>query len=117
MSKHILTIDPDIDQLMIDEEGVSISPDNKGLIRGVYDQNGYPIAFPEILSWYEEIEPIVISSGTGEEYQKDWEDYHKRGLDLAHQLRERLSDDFDLWYEAPFEDKSGTIPQPILIVR
>ena len=30
--------------------------------------------------------------------------------------KEVLSPDFDLWYEAPYEDKSGTIPKPILII-
>lgn len=115
--KHVLTICPDIDQLIVNEEGISLSPDKSGLIREVYDQNGNSIVFPEMLSWYKEIESIVIASETGEKYQKDWQEYHKRGLELAHQLREWLSDDFDLWYEAPFEDKSGTIPHPILIMR
>ena len=60
--------------------------------------------------------PIIIKSETGESYEKDWQDYHRRGLELAKQLREMLSPDFDLWYQAPYEDKSGIIPKPILII-
>ena len=70
----------------------------------------------ELLEWHKEIEPIVIASETGSEYKKDWADYHKRGLELAKQLREKLSTDFDLWYTAPWEDKSGTIKRPRLII-
>ena len=68
-----------------------------------------------MIEWAREVSPIVVSAGVGEPYEKDWADYHKRGLELAHRLRNILSDDFDLWYSAPFEDKSGTIPKPILI--
>jgi hypothetical protein len=59
---------------------------------------------------------IVVASETGDPYEKDWTDYHMRGLTLSRQLRERLSLDYDLWYEAPFEDKSGIIPRRKLII-
>ena len=113
--KHILTICPDVNQLMIDEEGVSWETDNDGTILDTYDKDGNLICIPELLSWYKEIEPIVIASETGKEYNKDWADYHKRGLALAQELRRVLTPDFDLWYEAPYEDKSGLIPRPIFI--
>ena len=64
----------------------------------------------------QEIEPIVITSATGQPYRKDWKDYHERGLKFAHELRKRLSTDIDLWYVAPYEDKSGIIDHPILIL-
>ena len=35
---------------------------------------------------------------------------------LARRLRELLPNDYELWYEAPFEDKSGIIPHSKLIV-
>ena len=36
----------------------------------------------------------------------DWDDYNMRGVELAKKLRKQLSQDFDLWYEPPFEDSS-----------
>lgn len=109
--KHILTIDPDVMQLFHDEEQVAYDG-----FYDVYDKEGKPIEMNELLEWHKEIEPIVIASETGSEYKKDWADYHKRGLELAKQLREKLSTDFDLWYTAPWEDKSGTIKRPRLII-
>lgn len=110
-NKHILRICPDVDAIMFDEENVAWSS-----LEDLYDKEGKPIEMPELETWAEEIEPIVIASETGEPYEKDWEDYHRRGLELAKQLREKLSTNFDLWYAAPYEDKSGTIPKPMLIL-
>lgn len=109
--KHILTIDPDIMQLLYDEEGVT-----REELESAYDKDGKSIKVEDLLEWQKEIEPIVIASETGETYEKDWADYHLRGLDLAKQLRERLSTDFDLWYDCPFEDKSGTLKKCRLVV-
>lgn len=114
--KHILTIDPDVDQIFLDEDGVTWEADNDGVLTDIYDKNGSPIVFMELKEWADEMFPIVVASATGEPYSKDWCDYHQRGLALAHQLREKLSTDFDLWYSAPFEDKSGTITDKILII-
>jgi hypothetical protein len=47
----------------------------------------------------------------------DRERYHKQGIKLAQELRKVLSPDFDLWYEVPFEDKSGFIKHPFLILE
>lgn len=70
----------------------------------------------EMYEWQQEIEPIVIASATGQPYSKDWRSYHERGLKLAHELRKRLSPEIDLWYDAPYEDKSGIINHPMLIL-
>ena len=69
----------------------------------------------DLEKWHQEIRPIIIASETKRDYEKDWDEYHSRGLKLAQQLRKKLSTDFDLWYEAPFEDKSGNIPNAMLI--
>ena len=47
----------------------------------------------------------------------DWEQYHNQGVRLAQELRKVLSEDFDLWYKAPFEDKTGTIKHPFLVLE
>lgn len=115
--KHVLTICPDFDEVCHDEKSGSYSIDKDGIIDDVYDKDGMPIIIKELREWQVEIDPIVANSEAGKPYQKDWEDYHKRGLVLAHKLREVLSPDFDLWYSAPLEDKSETISKPILIIN
>lgn len=108
--KRIIKIDPNYDYFLIDDEDVACSLDD------LYTRDGQPISLPAFEQWQQELCPIIIKSETGESYEKDWQDYHRRGLELAKQLREMLSPDFDLWYEAPYEDKSGIIPKPILII-
>lgn len=115
--KSILTIDPDYDQVLIDQDGCSYSFYSDGLLEeNICDKDGKPIYMKEMYEWQQEIEPIVIASATGQPYSKDWKDYHERGLKLAHELRKRLSPEIDLWYVAPYEDKSGIIDHPILIL-
>jgi hypothetical protein len=56
--------------------------------------------------WYKEISPIIVDAAVGKSYEKDWDDYNMRGVELAKKLHKQLSQDFDLWYEPPFEDSS-----------
>ena len=107
--KHIVRICPDYNEYLWDEDDTAIG------MGDLYDKEGKPIRMPEFDAWAHEIAPIVVDSETGRPYEKDWLDYHKRGINLAHQLRKRLSPEFDLWYETPFEDKSDTISRKILI--
>ncbi len=108
--KHIITICPDFDYFLMDEEKVSLD------LESLYSSDGKPISLHAFEEWQEEISDIVVKAATGKEYDKDWQDYHRRGLELAKQLRSMLSTDFDLWYDAPYEDKSGIISKPILII-
>ena len=117
MVKHIITIDPGIAQLFYDEEGVSYEVEKDGTIDFVYDRNGNPISIKDFFTWHIEINQIVIDSEAGHPYTMDWEEYHRRGIRLAQDLRKVLSPDFDLWYNAPFEDKSGLIKHPFLILE
>ncbi len=116
--KHILQICPDYDSFGEDlATGYNISIDNSGELEdGLRNKKGEKIVMPELAKWQREIHPIVIAFETSEPYEKYWADYHRRGLGLAHQLREQLSDDCDLWYTAPFEDKSGTIKRSVLVM-
>ena len=116
--KHIFQICPDYDSLGEDlTTGYNITIYDSGeLDETFYDKKGEKIIMPELAKWQREIHPIVIASETNQPYEKDWADYHRRGVGLAHQLREQLSDDCDLWYTAPFEDKSGIITKSILIL-
>ena len=108
--EHVLTICPDYGQLYTDEEKLS------GDLGLLYDKEGKPIQMDELEEWQWEINPIVVASATGHDYSKDWPDYHKRGWALSKQLRERLSTDFDLWYDCPWEDNSGTLKKKHLVL-
>ncbi|MBO5874199.1 MAG: hypothetical protein J6Q35_04115 [Rikenellaceae bacterium] len=116
--KNTIVICPDYDEwghsLSEDVPPFSIAPDGRNDSESIYDKDGNPIVMPELYEWQKEIEPIIIASETGEPYEKDWDDYHQRGLEIAYKFRAVLSSDFDLWYEAPFEDKSGTVSGEIL---
>ena len=117
--KHAIVICPDYDEwgysLSEDVPPFSIASDGRIDNKDIYDLDGKPIVMPELYEWQKEIEPIVVAFSVGEPYDKDWADYHRRGLYIAHKLRQVLSPDFDLWYEAPLEDRSRTIPQMLLI--
>lgn len=107
--EHVITICPNFDFYLMDGERESLD------LADLQDKAGQPVVMPELDAWAEEMPPIVVASETGQPYEKDWTDYHQRGLELARQLRSRLSSNYELWYEAPFEDKSGTIKERITI--
>lgn len=109
--RYSIKICPDFDVYLWDEENVPLE------LSDLTDINGNPIQMPEFDDWAKEITPIVIDSETGHPYKKDWEDFHKRGLAYAHKLRKMLTSSCELWYEAPWEDKSGIISRPIQIVN
>lgn len=114
--RTILQINPDYDTCFyyLSEDHAPLSIENDQ-IDGLMDANGVPIVIPGYSAWLEELQPIIIASETGHDYTFDWQDYHRRGIALAKQLRALLPDDTDLWYSAPFEDTSQQIPRPILI--
>ena len=107
---------PNYDYVIRDGEGVSVDVDmENGFFDEIYDKNGNPFKMPELVEWQKEITKVILESAIGNSIPFDWEDYHKRGRALAQQLRDKLSSDFDLWYEAPVEDHSGIIAKPILV--
>ena len=107
---HTIRICPDYNYYLLDSDNAALD------LIDLLDKDGTPIIMPEMDEWSKEICSIVVASETGQHYEKDWEDYHKRGIALARRLRELLPNDYELWYEAPFEDKSGIIPHSQLIV-
>ena len=115
--KRILMMIPDYDEVITDTEGNHIDIDgDDGNIDDLYDKEGKPFMIEGLKEWQTEIEPVVIEGAVGRTVDSfDWKNYHERGLVLAHELRKKLSCDFDLWYKAPVEDKSGLITRPIYI--
>ena len=109
--KSILIINPDYDELIYDENNLMLYEDDLGeIINDEFDIQGF-------FEWGREIHPIVIEASVGNPYEKDWEDYHRRGLEYARELRKCLSDEYDLWYHRPFEDKTNTVPDKQLIIE
>ena len=108
--RKILIMDPDWDYFLRDTEGYVYSYDD------LDDLCRQTIIIPGLRQWHKELQPIISKSEFGEPYRKDWKSYHERGLELAHRLRKSLPKEYDLWYTAPFEDNSGIIRKPILIV-
>lgn len=108
---EVLTIQPDYDFFIIDENGYVWNYDE------LDELCEKPVQIHGLKEWCKEIVPVVIEGAVGREFPKDWADYHRRGLELARKLREVLPEKYELWYEAPVEDKSGTIEKPVLIVR
>lgn len=114
--KEILRICPDADAVLWNLENEALAIDKEtGLIDDVYDKNGQQLILVGLQEWADEIFKIIVKDAVNQSIDFDWKDYHKRGLALAQELRRKLSPDFDLWYEAPFEDKSGTIKRRRLI--
>lgn len=107
--KERILICPDYDFYLKDSEDAAIS------LEELEGKDGHLVFLPALDVWAEELKPIVLASELGQPYEKDWQDYHKRGLALARQLRRMLSNDYELWYEAPFEDKSGIIQSAIKV--
>ncbi len=115
--RRILKICPDYDFLISDLCGEPLDIEgNNELIDGLRDKDGNQLSIKGLQEWGNEIKNIIVKSETGRDYSSfDWKDFHRRGLDLAQQLKEKLPSDIDLWYEAPFEDNSRTILHPMLI--
>lgn len=117
--KRVLTICPAYDYIIIELDGTVIDVDLiDGSLEELYDDKGETITIQGLKEWQCEIRHVVIDGEMGKDTSTfDWGNYHERGLLFAQQLREKLSSDFDLWYEAPIADNSGTIPQKRLIYK
>lgn len=115
--KRILTIDPDYYATIIDTENMLVEVENESgyLDEELYDKDGNPIWMPEIAEWHREAKPVILESEMGNVIPFDWEDYHRRGIELAQRLRDKLSPDFDLWYYVPLADKTSKIPRKVFL--
>lgn len=70
-----------------------------------------------ISEWYNDFNSVVdyVKGNLPESF--DVTMWHAKGLMFAKLLREKLPSDVELWYRAPFEDKSNTIPEPVQIIK
>lgn len=107
--KERIMICPDFGCYLWDAEHVGLG------IHNLNDKSGKPIVMDDFDTWADEIDSMLHLRETGILYEKAWANYHKRGLELARQFRRRLSSDYELFYQTPPEDKSGTIAKCIMI--
>ena len=116
--KRIFTIDPDYDITVLDEESCTYYCENDDTLELCIDdnENYITINIPGLYQWQQEFENATDFTETKTKDNFDWLVWHKRGMVLAKQLREKLPPSCDLWYSAPYEDKSGTIKDKILIL-
>ena len=108
--KEIVIINPDYDSCLINHESCAID------IGDLLDEQGTPVEMPALEAWCREIKAVIVESAVGRDVAFDWADWHRRGIELAKQLRKQLPVCYDLWYSVPSEDKSGIIKDSILII-
>lgn len=115
--KRFFTISPDCTGIMLlDDEGCAYPCDEDTLELCIdKDENYVTINIPGIYQWQQEFERATDFAETTTKDDFDWGGWHKRGIELAKQLRAKLPKSCDLWYDAPFEDKSGTIKEKFLV--
>lgn len=116
---HIVTITPDYGNVLggIDGDcvGVDIDGDDRITICNKdLDKEICVVTIPGIYVWYKEFESKSdgVNSTMG---CIDVEEWHRKGLALAKELKDKLPDDFDVWYGYPFEDIEQRYKRPILI--
>ena len=124
-TKLVLRICPDYCEILIDWKGGHYDVDWDGLIIPdtddpefeILDKSGKPIILKDLVDWQQEVAPIDIEAEVGRKKSVDWKNFHEKGLKIAHELRNRLRDDIDLWYSSPsWIDDSGIIEHSILIL-
>lgn len=108
--KDILTMMPDYGELLFNTNGTGWGYED------LEELCGKLVHIEGLKEWCDEIVPAVIEGAVGKTYPMDWKRYHERGLKLAKELRNVLPQEYDLWYMAPTEDKTGIIPRPRLII-
>lgn len=108
--EDVLTINPNYDYFITNLEGHVWNYDEMEALCGK------PVIIEGLKEWCTQIKPVIIDAAVSKESPMDWEEYHRKGLELAKQIRAVLPKKYDLWYKAPVEDQSGIIKRPILIL-
>ena len=86
-------------------------------IDDIFETDDFSIKVEGLYQWHMDLDKAADWANTKVEDGFDWAAWHKRGLELAQNLRQQLPDEYDLWYSAPFEDKSGTLKEDFLIIK
>lgn len=111
--KDIITINIDADADLWHNDGCVSGV----LFEDTFEIDNLSIRIDGFERWRDEFTDAVDWSTSTVEEGFDWGAWHKRGLELAQQLRQQLPNEYELWYSAPFEDNSGTLKDDILIIK
>lgn len=122
---YLIKMEPDANALFWndnegdEERGFCIGDDKSLSIDG---GRQIDLNIPGLSDWLSEylwqvLAPCESGEISIEELNKtfDWRDFHKRGIALAVEVKKLLPKNCVLKYAAPFEDKSGLLPDEVLI--
>lgn len=117
--RHILTINPDVDYIITDEEGIchDFWDTDELKIYFVDSSEEISIKIDGFQSWLSEFEKCTDFCVILPAPSFDYEAWHRRGIEFAQKMRDQLPDEIDLWYAYPFEDEEGREIPPILIYK
>ena len=117
--KHILTITPDVDFIITDEEGIchDFWDTDELKICFVDSSEETSIKIDGFQSWLREYQNCTDFTTTETDPSFDYEAWHRRGIELAQKLRDQLPDEIDLWYAYPFEDEERRSMPEILVYK
>lgn len=117
--KRVIRIAPDWDVIWEDSKGLCYDFGEKGEFEIFSEDSDKSLIFsaslPGFASWLEELHAPMIEYAVGRKIPFDWENWNKRGLDYAYQLRKLLPENFVLFYEYAFEDELNRGKPAILI--
>ncbi len=121
---YLIKMDPDANGLFWndnegdEERGFCIGDDEHLTLPG----RDIDFNMPELKEWlslfvFQALAHCESGETTPEDLAKtfDWRDFHKRGIALAVEVKKLLPKNCVLKYAAPFEDKSGLLPDEFLI--
>lgn len=111
--KERYRITADVSAILWDSQGCAYIIDDDDL----FETDKFRIKIDGIYQWYRDLDNVVDWADTEVKGDFDWAAWHHRGLQLAQSLRQQLPDEYDLWYGAPYEDKSGTLKEDVLIIK
>ena len=114
--RYYIRINPDYDVFYDDMEGCSYWPDGDEVCNNEPTLGPiFSFVVPGIQEWLKRYEDATDFAETTTSPDFDWKSWHWEGLQFAKYIRERLPLSYDLYYNSPYEDKSGTLDDEILV--
>ena len=114
--KRKITISPDVTRKIgYDEEFISVSVENDMVCWSDDEDDIHIEGMSKWQAWYQQVTDFV--EGHINATSIDMINWHTTGMHLARELKRKLPEDVEVWYDKPFEDKSETLIRPIKIFK
>ncbi len=111
-----ITICPDVIRMIgYDEEGISVSVENDMVCWSDTEDDIHVEGMSEWQAWFERVTDFV--NGNMNASSIELIKWHSTGLHLARELKRKLPDDVEVWYDKPFEDKSDILKGPVRMFK